>query len=260
LNVTDDVLVAALRTAVEAVGGRLLRVDNDDCAHVMLGPVSGRIYLDNLRRRVAAGEPLPEAAQHFAHAFVSSPAEPTDATARRAGLRLLLEQREVLDTTSVVHRAVSSELACALAWTDPHEAKVTLVASETLARWSLGEGDAWDEAGRRMDVLLAETPIEVHQVAGGRLAVLATASVFKASLIAAPSLRPFVEPVLGWPVLAVLPCRDFAYLLPQDAHDLLGRLGGVVTCEFGASPYPLSLEAFLISDGGIQAIGSFRDN
>jgi hypothetical protein len=260
MSVTNDALVAALRTAVEAIGGRLLGVGDDDCAQVLVGPVSGRIYLDNLRRRVEAGEPLPETAQHFARAFATAPAQLAEAIARRSGLRLLLEQRTVLQETSVVQRVVSDQLACALTWTDPDEERVRLLASEALVQWALEEGDAWSEAGRRMDALLAKTPIEVHQVAGGRLAVLATASIFKASLIAAPSLRQFVEPVLGWPVLAVMPCRDFVYVLPQDAQDLLGRLGGVVTREFSASPYPLSLEAFLVADGGIQPIGSFQDN
>jgi hypothetical protein len=147
-----------------------------------------------------------------------------------------------------------------LAWTDPDETKIMLLAPETLARWSLTEREAWDGAGRRMDALLAKTPVVVDEVAGSRLGMLATDSVFKSSLIAAPSLRHIVEPALGWPLLAVAPCRDFVYLLPDDAQDLLGRLGGVVVREFNTSPYPLSPEVFRISDHGIQAIGRFGDD
>jgi hypothetical protein len=75
-------------------------------------------------------------------------------------------------------------------------------------------------------------------------------------VIFAPSFRRFVETVLGWPVLVVLPCRDFIYVVADDSP-LLGQMGSVVVNEFRASGYPITTEVLRISDDGIEAIGHF---
>jgi hypothetical protein len=251
--------VSAFEAAVEAQGGKVVARDADDCAQVIIGGWSASVYLGNVRRRVDAGEPLEAAVAHFVRVLALPRGPITDAGTLRAGLRLLLERREVLDPP-VVHRVLSREIALVLAWTDPDETSVRLLTWDDLAGCSLQREDAWAVAGRQMDALLSETPIEVDQVAGSPVAMLATESVFKASLIAAPSLREHAEPLVGWPLMAVVPCRDFAYLLPDGASELVGRLGSVVLREFNESPYPLSPEVFRISNEGIEAIGTFGDS
>jgi hypothetical protein len=81
---------------------------------------------------------------------------------------------------------------------------------------------------------------------------------FKAALLFCPNLKKAVEPVLGWPVFAVMPCRDFVYVLNQQDEPLLGRMGHVVMGEYQKSGYPISTEVFEIIDQGIRAIGDFQ--
>ena len=79
---------------------------------------------------------------------------------------------------------------------------------------------------------------------------------YKASTIFAPAFKKLVEPVLGWPVLVVLPCRDFVYVI-ADGSRLIDQLGGVVVNEFKNSGYPITTEVLRISDDGIEALGRF---
>jgi hypothetical protein len=84
-------------------------------------------------------------------------------------------------------------------------------------------------------------------------------SVFKASTIFSPNFKEFVKDDLGWPVLAVIPCRDFIYVLPEKDKALLNRMGGVVQNEYRKSGYPITTEVFKISDDGIEAIGKYPE-
>src|SRR5262249_16042687 len=57
---------------------------------------------------------------------------------------------------------------------------------------------------------------------------------------------------------AVMPCRDFVYVLNQRDEPLLGRMGHVVLHEYEKSGYPISTEVFEIADQGLRAIGDFQ--
>jgi hypothetical protein len=58
---------------------------------------------------------------------------------------------------------------------------------------------------------------------------------------------------------AVIPDRDFIYVMAEKDHPLLKRMGSVVREQFREASYPLSTEVFLISDEGIKAIGAFAE-
>jgi hypothetical protein len=106
--------------------------------------------------------------------------------------------------------------------------------------------------------LLAETPIETTEVDGHWLGMLATHSPLKASLIFAKNLREKAEPLLGWPLLAVIPNRDFAYLIPESAQSLFPRIAQVVIGEYTKRGYPISTEVFKIDSEKVVAVGEFQ--
>ena len=126
-----------------------------------------------------------------------------------------------------------------------------------LGNWKIAQADVEAVAANNLATLLAQTRVEHRDIDGVRLGFLASSLPFKAALILAPNLRQVVEPVLGWPLYAVAPARDFLYLWAAERADFAGRVGRVLVDEFTKSPYPISTEVFEISDRGIKAIGAF---
>jgi hypothetical protein len=118
----------------------------------------------------------------------------------------------------------------------------------------LAEVHAADNLARLLD----ETPIETTEVDGHRLGMLSTHSPLKATLIFARTLRARAEPLLGWPLFAVIPNRDFAYLIPESAQELFPRVAQVVINEYTKRGYPLSTEVFRIDSEKVEAIGEFQ--
>jgi hypothetical protein len=127
-----------------------------------------------------------------------------------------------------------------------------------LQAWGVTRERAEAHATDNLARLLDATPLETTEADGHKLGMLATHSPLKASLIFAPNLRAKVESTLGWPILAVIPTRDFCYLIPTSAEALLEGVGRVVIGEYTKRGYPVSTEVFRIDDAGPQATGAFQ--
>ena len=152
---------------------------------------------------------------------------------------------------------VTDTVTRVLVVTDAEETKVTWLTPAQQKKWKVKVAELEHAAGKNLDALLHGKKLEVTEAAGKKLGMIPVASAFKASLIFAPGFRKFVEPEMGWPVLAVIPCRDFIYVLAEADRDLLGRMGVVVQREFSGSGYPITKEVLRVSDDGIEAIGTF---
>jgi len=135
--------------------------------------------------------------------------------------------------------------------------RITWVSEAMLRDWQVSKEDLSTAILSNLASVLAETRIEHSDIDGVRLGHFASSLPFKSALMLAPNLRQRVEQLIGWPLYAVAPARDFLYVWAAEHADFAGRVGGVVVDEFTKSPYPISTEVFEISDGGIKAIGAF---
>ena len=157
---------------------------------------------------------------------------------------------------SSIRVAVTDEVSRVLTLTDAAQTKISWVTPDMCDEWSVTTEQAAKAAFLNQNRLLDAIKLEVSEVDGRSLGMVPLDSPYKASVIFAPSFRRFVEPVLGWPVLVVLPCRDFIYVVEDDSP-ILGRMGSVVVNEFRTSGYPITTEVLRVSDDGIEAIGRF---
>jgi hypothetical protein len=139
----------------------------------------------------------------------------------------------------------------------PEEKWLTWLGPKSLATWGVARAEVERAAGENLDRLLKGKALEVESARGKKLGMVPVASALKASLVFAPSFKRFVERSLGWPVLAVIPCRDFVYVIAEEDKDLLGAMGTVVQREYRQSGYPITTEVLRLSDDGIEAIGRF---
>jgi hypothetical protein len=153
---------------------------------------------------------------------------------------------------------ISDYLYRVLVHTDPAERAIVWLTPALVEQWGVTVAEAEAAAAENLAELLRRTGVETRDAHGHTLGMLPTNSGFKAALIFSPNLRQVVEPLLGWPIFATIPNRQFAYLIPEKEQDFIPHLGGVIVEEYLKSGYPISPEVFHISDQGIKAIGAFK--
>lgn len=158
-----------------------------------------------------------------------------------------------------IHYKISNDVAKVLVLTDLNEGKITWISSKMISDWKVTQAEVERNANENMAKLLKGKRPEVKEVDGQKLGMVPVQSVFKASTIFSPNFKEFVSSDIGWPVFAVIPCRDFIYILPEKDKSLLNRIGGIVQNEYRSSGYPITTEILKISDNGIEAIGKYPE-
>lgn len=134
---------------------------------------------------------------------------------------------------------------------------ITWVTSDMLITLGLSEVQASDIAFRNLAKVLSNSKIEFSVIHGVNLGFIDTSIPFKSSLILAPNLRECAEGLLGWPLMAVVPDRDFLYLWAARHAEFASKVGHVVVREYSQASYPISTEVYEISEDEIKAIGHF---
>jgi hypothetical protein len=152
--------------------------------------------------------------------------------------------------------AVTNEVTRVLTLTDAGQTKITWVTPDMCETWGVTIEQAIAAAFVNQDRLLDGIALDVTEANGNALGMVLLDSPYKASVIFAKAFKRLVEPVLGWPVLAVVPCRDFIYVVADDSP-LVSQMGSVVVNEFRNSGYPITTEVLRLSEEGIEAIGHF---
>jgi hypothetical protein len=160
------------------------------------------------------------------------------------------------DFGDTIKAVVTDEVSRVLTLTDAAQTKITWVTRATCREWGVTIDEAVAAAFLNQDRLLHGLELELAQAHGNALGMVPLDSPYKASVIFARSFKHLVESALGWPVLVVLPCRDFIYVV-ADNSPLLNQMGSVVAEEFRNSGYPITTEVLRVSDDGIEAIGHF---
>jgi hypothetical protein len=134
---------------------------------------------------------------------------------------------------------------------------ITWLTPKMLNSLGFSESDAGAMAFTNLGRALSEAKIESQEIDGVHLGFISTSLPFKAALILAPNLRGVAGAVLGWPLMAVAPDRDFLYLWAAQHKDFVQRVGAVVVREYSKASYPISTEVYEISDESIRAVGEF---
>lgn len=153
-------------------------------------------------------------------------------------------------------RALSEDAVAVLTWYDEEAGLLRALRACDLRELGVEEAEAWRTAESNLERILSGCTISYIEAAGAPLGIIEAHAPHKASLLLCRGIKDKVEPVLGWPVYAVAPARDFVYLFSHEGG-LIDRVGHVVVREFLGSGYPISTDVWELSDTGVEAIGSY---
>jgi hypothetical protein len=221
---------------------------------ISVGGMQILVSLDNLDRQLAVDGADGEAVAAFTTQVLTA-ARLSPVTADR--LYWFAEPNDY-DVSAEIRAPVSPRLDRVLVHATGDGGLIRWVAHAHLDKAGLTTTDAAERAWANLDLAVRQAQVTTGEIAGAAVAMLATELPSKASLLLAPALREVVEDVIGWPVLAVAPDRDFVSLWNAGRRDLITGIGGVVCREHAQAPYPLSTEIFQISDS-LRAIGTYAD-
>jgi uncharacterized protein YtpQ (UPF0354 family) len=235
-GLTFNVDAESGRHAVEVGGGRML------------------VSLDNLQRDLARDGDLGRVSR-FVDAIVASAAAP-DEMPSADQLYWCLERSDYEERADY-RIAMSDRVDRVLVHLSADQRLITWVTPEMLDSLGLSEAEAAATAFANLGRALAQSSIESQDIDGVRLGYITTSLPFKASLILAPNLREATEATLGWPLMAVVPDRDFLYLWAARHTGFTNRVGRVVVGEYSKAAYPISTEVYEVTGDAVRAVGEF---
>ncbi|HME08207.1 MAG TPA: hypothetical protein VKG25_14220 [Bryobacteraceae bacterium] len=130
---------------------------------------------------------------------------------------------------------------------------------EMLKEWDVTMDDVTQVAGSAMALALTSANLERSEIDGVTLGFFETDLPLKSPPLLAPNLKQIVEPLIGWPLHAVVPDQDFIYVWAARHERFFERVAAVVVREYSVAPHPVTTELFEIGDDGIRAIGAFSE-
>jgi len=134
---------------------------------------------------------------------------------------------------------------------------VTWVTKGMLSSLGMSESEATAKAFANLGQVLSQVTLESRAIDDVQLCFVGTQFPFKASLVLAPNLREIIGSRFGWPLMAVIPDRNFLYFWAAKHTGFINRVGRVVVREYLQASYPISTEVYEITDEKIRAIGEF---
>jgi hypothetical protein len=232
--------------------GAAYTVTGDGRWLIRTGDMRILVSLDNLDRQLAGDGADGERVAAFAGQVLAA-AQLSPVTA--AGLYWFAEPNDYV-VAAEIRAPVSPRLDRVLVHVSGDGRLIRWVGGVHLDAAGLTTAYAAERAWANLDQAVRQAQATTAEIAGATVAMLASELPSKASLLLAPALREMIEDVIGWPVLAVAPDRDFVYLWNASRRDLITGMGGVVCREHARAPYPLSTEIFQIGDS-LRAIGAY---
>lgn len=232
------------------------------CYELVLDTGRVTVSLENVARDLERDDDA-NRVRRFVDSVLGTLAPLPDWDAARDDVYWIVENR-AHDLLGVVHEQLTESVVRILVHADFEAGLIRWLTPKSLAAWPVEHAEVSKAAYRNLDRVLASAELYVEgdgEVSLGVI-VMETRSLeaLKASMFLAPAFADFVAPKIGWPVLAVAPCRDYVYLLAEkDACLLTAEMGAQALHEYRSSGYPITLEVLRVSADGIESVGRFPD-
>ncbi len=249
----------AFQKVLQARGLKVKRVTSDGLFVMDAHGGECEISLANAARKYQESHD-PSVFEELLDLMIADPSAFPAWNVAQSGLRLVAERCDH-DLQHAIWDPVSDDICRVVEYADATNKRIVWLGTRHLEEWQVSRDEVIRVASRNMAAIMDRAQVEIEQIDGLKYAMFSINELtLKASLIFSPNFQQKVSSiVLGWPVLVVIPCRDYLIAVPEEHQELMSRLGGIVVEEYEKSPYPLTTEVFRLSDDGIEAIAEFRE-
>ena len=232
------------------------RLDNG-LYQVLINGQSARISLDNAARDYEQTKD-PEVVREFVSGLIASMrADDLPAWEDARGRILFHAARNGGELGDCVREPLTVNVVRVLVLDS--EKSVRFLKPADLEQWQVSREEAESVARENMRRLMLSMEFETHLVDGRKLGFFNDGPLIKAATILCPNFKDVVADRVGWPVLVIVPNRDFICIIAERDGALLERFGEQAANDYAESSHPLTLEVLRISDAGIEVVGKFEE-
>lgn len=250
----DDHVFTVFKKLIEEKGLTIEGIDEDDIIHLSDG---AKVSLDNLRKEY---EQVKEdyCIENFVEAITSSYDMPGWDEAKPNIFPSLFPSD--FDFSDHVNFPVTDEFNMIYVYDTP--INKIWISEEQLTAWGIDNETLVKAAYENLDRVLDTATLEIEMVDDKKLGFFSLEDeTMKSVLLLAKNLKAKVSKEIGWPIIAVIPVRDFCYIFAESDFDFFAqRIGDAVMNEYQDSAYPITLELLQRGDEGIKAVGRFEMN
>jgi hypothetical protein len=252
----NDYVLMTFKRLIEAKGFTIDDIDEYELISLSKGDYEMKVSLDNLRKDY---EHVPEDSviEEFVEAVASADEELPDWDTARGSIFPSLCPSD-FEFGEYINYPVTEAFNMVLVYDFGN--KKAWINEEQLTVWGIDNKTVLQAAYKNLDIVLEAATVETDEIEGRKLVFFSMDDeTMKSVLVLAKGLRKKIEPVLGWPVIAVIPVRDFSYLFAEADFELFAeRLGDVVMDEYKNSGYPVTTELLLLDGETITAVAKFE--
>ena len=224
---------------------------------IQLGEMNIKVSLDNLAREYETDHDI-SLVTHFVDTVLKmESAEPQEWETARHSIFFCFEPTDYAERPEI--KIAISEKIDRVPIALNSDGSLTWITGKMIESWGISPDEIEAAAYVNLAKALRSSTLHWNDIDSVRLAHFTSTLPFKSALLLAPDLKEFLLDSVGWPVLAVMPDRDFVFVWAAKHADFVSRVGRVVLDQFATAPYPLSTEVFEIGDDGMKAIGAFSD-
>lgn len=253
---SNDYVLITFKRLMEEKGFVINEIDEDGLISLSKGDFDTTISLDNLRKDYNKAED-DSIIQDFVNAVSEMDEDLPDWDTAKNGIFPSLYPSD-FDFGDFIHYPITEEFNMIMVY--DYGNRKAWISEEQLDVWKIDNKTILEAAYKNLDIVLESAELEVEDVEGKKLSFFSLEDeTMKSVLLLSKQLSKKVEPELGWPIIAVVPVRNFIYMFAEDDFEFFAeRIGDVVMDEYRNSGYPITTELLLINDEAISAVAKFE--
>ena len=252
---SKDIVLDSFAKKILQLGFKIDSVKMPDEMFLSKESLQFKVNISNLRKQYAVS-PHEKTLNDFVELVINyKQAMPSWSEAKKQIFYYLYPSN--YDFKHFVHETVSPKLSKIYVFSD--NGKLEWISNEDLTKWGISALELEKLAQLNSKEIYSSLRIELDTLEGHRyISIESNRPSFNSSFVLCSQFKDIISTEIGWPVYAIVPCRDQIYIFGEkDLTYMKSKLKNFVQKKHTESNDPLSLEILQISDEGIKQAYEF---